>query len=1060
MSKLFYDNPRLAILAVFLLIAAGLGALTTLGRQEDPSLSERFAVLVTAFPGASAERTEALVTEPIERSLQELVEIKKIQSTSRNGLSIISIELKERFRGDKVEPAWTLVREQINKAKLFLPQGSAEPDLRRQHIGADTIVVAFSVTEDREGSLAILSRLSRDLEQQFQNMQGTEETTVFGAVEEEIRVEADDEKLAALGLDPATLSQLISAADAKAPAGRVRSADHNLSIEIAGEFDGVSRIRAIPVRTGNDGSTTRVGDIAKVTKSIRTPEDSRTYRDGKRVVMVSAYATPNQRVDLWDIEANAIVTQAKANLPPGIILEVIFEQEHYVSKRLIGLSTNLLMSAIIVIIVSFLMMGWRAALIVGSALPLTVMMLLALFKFMGAPLHQMSVTGIVIALGLLIDTAIVMVDEYELMRRRGHGPQMAIQKASKHLFAPLLASTMTTMFAFAPIALMPGAAGEFIGMMGVSVIFAVGSSFVLAMTLIPAFAAWFDREPCPDDAKYFWRCGISIAPLTALYRKVLHFVIAHPWSGIFAGAIVPIVGFAAATTLPMQFFPPTDRDMFQVQLIMAPDSSIDFTTRRAEEIRQLIAKEPGVRHVNWVVGSAAPKVYYNVFSSGAVSPNLATGFVTTDSAAATREIVVRLQPLLRDIFADARILALPYEQGPPVDAPIELIVYGPNFSTLEQIGAQLRTILARTPGVTYTQAGLQLGEPVAQYAADEAATRRAGMSLTGLANQMNNAFEGVTGGSVQEGVERIPVRVILSDSRRSTLAYAGAFALSTQGAGQSAQGALGVSADALGAVTLTPKISVIRRQNGRRVNEVRGYLAPYLLPDAVQQDFSARLEASDFTLPPGYSVSIGGEAESRNDAMGNLLSSAVPLLILIIGAVVLAFNSFSYAGIVGFNGVLSIGLALFGVWFFGQTMGFMAIVGVMGLVGLAINGTIVVLSALKANEMAKAGDPVETLETVVDATRHIIATTLTTIGGFIPLLVFGDSFWGPLATAIAGGVAGSAVLALITAPAAFVLLARVRHKRKGRLAKLHAHKQAAITKMRAALQQANAKRRR
>jgi multidrug efflux pump subunit AcrB len=1053
MSKLFYDNPRLAILTVFLVLAAGIGALLTLGRQEDPTLSERFAVLVTAFPGASAERTEALVTEPLERSLQELVEVRKLNSTSRNGQSVISIELKERFRGEKVEPAWTLVREQINKAKLFLPQGSSEPDLRRQHIGADTIIVAFSVVKEDPQNLSILARLARDLEQRFQIMQGTEETKVFGAVEEEIRVEANQDMLAALGMDTATLSRLIAAADAKTPAGRVRSTDHNLSMEIAGEFDGLSRIRAIPVRTGANGTVTRVGDLAKVTKTIRTPEESRAYRDGKRVVMVSAYATPNQRVDIWAKNALAIINQISDGLPPGIRLEVVFQQDKYVAKRLIGLSTNLLLSALIVFLITFMAMGWRASLIVGSALPLTVLMLMALFKFTGAPLHQMSVTGIVIALGLLIDTAIVMVDEYELMRKRGLGPQDAIVKASNHLLVPLLASTLTTMFAFAPIALMSGGAGEFIGMMGVSVIFAVGSSFVLAMTLIPAFAAWFDYEPDPDAPHQFWRSGLSSKTMATGYRTVLDFIIKHPWSGIIAGSIVPVVGFVAVTTLPMQFFPPVDRDMFQLQLVAPPESSIDLTTRRTEQIRQIIMQEPDILHVSWVIGSAAPKVYYNVFSAGAVSPDRATGFVTTRSPKATHRAVVILQKKLRAAFPDVRILALPFEQGPPNDAPIELTLSGPNFATLDRIGAQLRAILARTPGVTYTATDLQMGEPVAQFNADEAAARRAGMTLTEIARQMNDAFEGVTGGSVQEGVERIPVRVIASDAVRSSLANAGSLVLPSSGN----NAVLGTPGDALGKVILVPKISVIKRLNGRRINKVSAFIEPYMLPDTVQQNFNKRLAASSFTLPDGYSLTIGGEAEERNDAMGNLLSSALPLLILIVGAVVLAFNSFSYAGIVGFNGLLSVGLALFGIWIFGQTMGFMAIVGVMGLVGLAINGTIVVLSALKANEKAKAGCPVQTRETVVDATRHIIATTLTTIGGFIPLMVFGDSFWGPLATAIAGGVAGSAVLALITAPAAFVLLARARVKHKARVAHLHESKRVAIAKMRATLKAAHAK---
>ncbi len=1039
MSLLFYNNPRLTLLSVILVVAAGLGALLTLGRQEDPTLSERFAILVTEFPGASAERTEALITEPLERSLQELEEIEKIKSTSRNGLSIISVELKEQYRGVKVEPAWTLVREQINKAKPFLPPGASAPDLRRQHIGADTLIAAFSVDQEGLEFFPILSRLARELQQQFQIMQGTKETRIYGAVEEEIRVEADQDMLAALGLDTAALAHLIAAADAKNPAGQVRSKQHNLSMEIAGAFDGVSRIRAIPVRTGRHGSVTRVGDIASVHKGIRTPQRARAYRNGHRVVLVSAFATPNQRVDLWTREAMEKINRTRASLPPGIHLDVVFKQEAYVNRRLTGLAINLLFSALIVFVITLLSMGWRASLIVGTALPLTVMMLLASYKFMGATLHQMSVTGIVIALGLLIDTAIVVVDEYELMRRRGAGPQEAVSKTLKHLFAPLLASTLTTIFAFAPIALMPGGAGEFIGMMGVSVIIAVASSFILSMTLIPAFAAWFDYEPDPDASHSVWRSGLAFPMLAKGYRKVLDFVIRHPVSGIAASAIMPLAGFIAAATLPMQFFPPTDRDMFQLQLTMDADSSIDLTSTRAEQIRQLIIKEPGIKDVTWVIGSASPKVYYNVFTSTSISPNLANGFVSTTSPAATHRAVLDIQRKVRKAFPDARVLALPFEQGPPDEAPIELIISGPNFTMLDKIGSQMRAVLARTPGVTYTAADLRLGEPVAQFMADEAAARRGGMALNELASQISNAFDGVTGGSVQEGVERIPVRVISNDSRRSSLDNAATLSLPVTGKSPG----YGLPANALGKVTLVPKVAVIQRNDGRRINRIKGYLEPFLLPDSVLKDFERRLEASGFKMPDGYALSIGGEAESRNKAMGNLASAALPLLILMVGAVVLAFNSFSYAGIVGGSGLLSVGLALFGVWSFGQTMGFMAIVGVMGLVGLAINGTIVVLSALKANEAAKAGDAEAIRETVVDATRHILATTLTTIGGFIPLLLFGDSFWGPLVTAIAGGVAGSAVLALIYAPAAFVLLARARRRAKARRSRRAEHKIAA-----------------
>jgi len=1036
MSELFYRNPRLATLTVFLIIVSGLAALLTLGRQEDPTLSERFAIIITNYPGASAERVEALVTDPLENAIKELFEVDETTSVSKTGVSIITVEIKEEFRGNAVEPIWTQVREQLNKGALLIPADAQTPDLRRQHIGADTLIVAFSMETGFEDNIELIGRLARDLELKFKNLSSTEETKIYGAVEPEIRVELDVDRLSSIGLLPNDVANILRGADAKTPAGRIQTRTNQLSLEISGELTGIERIREVPIREFADGTAIRLGDIAKVQKTYRKPVSSMAYRNGQRVILFSAYITPNQRVDLWSKKALALVDEFRDELPPTISLSPFFQQEKYVSDRLVGLFRNLVFSAILVLIFSFFILGWRAAIIVGSALPLTIFMTVTLFKIMGQPLHQMSVTGIVIALGLLIDTAIVMVDEYNLLRRRGTPPVEAIRKTSRLLFAPLLASTLTTMLAFAPIALMPGGAGEFIGMMGVSVIFAVGSSFALAFTLIPAFSAWLDKEPDPNAPYHFWSRGLRIGWLTQSYRKVLDFVISHPWLGMFASAIIPFIGFAIATTLPMQFFPPVDRDMFQVQLTMSADSSLENTQKRAEEIRQFLATEPGVKNITWVMGSAAPKVFYNVFSSAAVTTNLANGFVETESAKDTHRIVVKMQHLLRAKFPDARILALPFEQGPPVNAPIEMIITGPNFAELDRLGQQLRAMLAATPGVTYTRSELQMGQVVASLETDETAARRLGMPLTTLAAQLNSWFEGIPAGSVQEGPERIPVRVQSAPENRNDLNSALSMPLTSIN-GDTTPGAIGK-------LKLIPKIALIPHQDGVRYNGILAYLDPFILPSTVLKDFKQRLAVSDFHLPHGYTLKFGGDAESQGDAIGNLLSTALPLLILMTGAVVLAFNSFSYAGIVGASGALSVGLALFSIWIFGESMGFMAIVGIMGLVGLSINGSIVVLTALKSNEKAKAGDPIATRETVIDATRHIVATTLTTIGGFIPLLAFGDSFWGPLATAIAGGVTGSAVLALIFAPCAFVLLARLRAVRKRITAVQLAKKQASL----------------
>lgn len=1017
MVSIFYRYPRLTILTLFLVVAAGLGSLATLGRQEDPSLIERFGTVVTYFPGASAERVEALITEPLEASIMELAEMDEVISTTRAGVSVINVAFREDLSESEVEQTWTKLSEQVTSVRPLLPENASAPKINRQYMGAATIVIGVSWASEGEPNLAIMTRLARDLEDRLQNMSGTEETEIFGEAQEEIRVEVDPEALAALGLTARDVADILADSDAKVPAGAITGRHIDLSVEVAGELDSLQRVRAVPIAQTPDGRFVSVGDVATVTKGVRSPASAVALYDDQRMIFLAAYLQPELQVEEWSNRAEALVDAFNAEVD-GINVEVLVAQSDYVSKRLNGLALNLLNSALIVFGVLFLMMGWRSALVVGAALPLTILLVLLLINVYGSPLHQMSVTGLVVALGLLIDNAIVVVDDYRILRRRNMSRVDAMEKAVKILFVPLLASTVTTVLAFAPIALMPGVAGEFISMIGVSVIFAVTASFVLSMTVIAAFAAWFDHDERSDTPGPFWRDGLRSKPIANAYRGLLSGILKRPSLGIVLGLLLPIAGFMAAQTLPMQFFPATDRDIFQVRLTLPATASIEETQAEVARAREFIAAREGVEHVAWVIGRSAPRTYYNVLTGDEGRPNYATGWVKTRSNADTKRILQTLQEDMRTAFPDSVFLTLPFEQGPPLVAPIALRVFGPSFDQLVETGDEIRAILATTPGVTYTEAMMERGIPVARLAADEAAAQLAGLRLTDVAGRIRSDLDGVVGGSILEGVEDIPVRVIASDARRARIGDVIATPLPGQ------PGVASASVGALGEFELEPKITSITRYNGERMNMVLGYLSPYVLPDPVLQDFFTRFEAAGIAVPAGYRLSISGEAEERGAAMGGLMSTALPLLILMIGSVVLAFNSFRYAGVVFITGFLSVGLAMFGVWLFGMPLGFNAIVGTMGLVGLSINGSIVVLSALKANAQARAGDFIAIRETVMDATRHIVSTTLTTMGGFVPLILEGDSFWLPFAAAVAGGVAGSALLALIMAPAAFVWLIR------------------------------------
>lgn len=1016
MRTLFYRLPRLSILLILVAIAGGVGSILTLARQEDPTLVERFGYVLTTLPGADAERVEATVTDPLESAILELPEIDEVQSVSRANVSQISITMDESLSEAEVDDAWTLVRAQVEGARTSLPEGASLPEVRRLYVGASTILVGLVWEGQGEPELAVMARYARNLSDRFQNLAGTDETEVYGLPEEEVRVVIDPRSLAAAGLSMNQAAQLIGAADAKTPAGQVRGERSNVGLEVGGAFDGIARIRAVPLVQRDNGTALRVGDIADVHKGIEDPATAANFTDNKRSIVVGAYIQPNQRVDKWAETARQLVAEFAAGSPDEIDVRILFDQSKYTEARLNGLARNLVFSALIVFLVLFLVMGWRAAIVVGAALPLTVALVLILFNLFGYPLHQMSVTGLVISLGLLIDNAIVVYDEYDQERARGHAIVEAIDIAIGKLFGPLFASTLTTALAFAPIAFMPGSAGEFIGMIGVSVIFSVITSFLLAMTITPFLAGRLDRRRKPGERKNWLRDGISLDVVTDGYRWTIGAVLRFPLLGILIGLVPTVAGFMLGGSLPLQFFPQTERDQFQVEITLPPTATIHEARRAAGRATELLYTYPHVEMVNFTLGEASPRVYYNSFNNTQGVPGFAAGWVQLTDSLSTRIMVRDIQDTLRKEFPDAQFLALPFEQGPPVDAPIEFFIRGNNLETLNTIGNEARSILSGVPGITYTQASLQLGAPVVTIRADEAATAMSGERLADLANDLRAELEGVPAGSILEGIEEVPVRVIAPPERRSQLADLRA---KTIGNGPEGTGAPIAS---LGEITLDPQTAVITRLDGRRVNQIYGFTEPYSLPPPVMAKFQAALEESGFEAPPGYDIIIGGEAETRSDAMADLASLAVPLILIMAGAVALVFNSFRMALLILTTGAMSVGLAFGGVWMFNLPMGFNAIVGSLGLLGISINSSIVVLSLLQGNEAARRDDVIAQREVVVAATRHIVATTLTTMGGFVPIILTGDVFWLPLATAIAGGVAGSALLALYFAPAVYRIM--------------------------------------
>lgn len=1023
MWNLFYRNPRLLILTIALILVTGLSAYTLLPRKEDPSLVQRVATVLTRFPGASAERVEALITEKIEAELREIEAIDELFSTSRAGISVVIVQLKDEIVD--VDAIWSRLRDRLDDVATTLPEGVRDPEFNDtdNEIDAYTIIAALTWELDTPASFAILRRQAENLEDRLRALSGAKQTKLFGDPEEEIRVEVDATHLTTLGLTTADVARAVARSDAKAPAGHLRNAYQDLLIEVEGELDSLQRVRRTPIRHGAYGQTVRLGDLATVTKTIAEPPSNLAFIDGKPGIAVAVRMEASYRIDHWARRARQTLNAFQQQLPRGIGLQVIFDQSRYVEARLYILQMNLLFGASLVILVILVMMGWKSALLVGAALPLSSLMVLAGMHMLDIPIHQMSVTGLIIALGLLIDNAIIMVDQVRDRLGKGHTAAQAVATSVRHLLVPLVGSTLTTVLAFMPLILMPGGAGEFVGPIGMSVILALFSSLFVALTIVAALAGLVQRQGDTSQEATWWRAGLSPLWLTRAYAWTLQRLFTRPVLGILLALLLPLLGFVMSTRLEEQFFPPADRDQLQVQVRLPPQASLARTRATILDVRQVLLRHPEVTHVHWFVGGNAPKFYYNMLAGEDDSAFFAQALVQLRSARHVTRITRALQDELDYRFPAAQMIVKQLEQGPPFAAPIEVHLYGPDLDRLRKLGQQVRAELVQVTDVLHTHATLGEGLPKLWLHLDTEEARLAGLDNVGIADQLHSTLEGTVGGSLIEATEELPVRVRLNRLRRSELAEITSLDLLPSVVSSSTRGSrAGIPVLALGRLDLLPERATIPHRNGERVNTVQGFITAGVLPVQVLARFKERLQDSGFTLPPGYRYEFGGESKERDRAVGNLMASVGVLLVLMLAILVLSFNSFRMAAIIAAVAGLAAGLALAALWLFGYPFGFTAIVGTMGLIGVAVNDSIVILAALREHPRARQGDVEAVQEVVMRATRHVLSTSVTTVAGFTPLLIGGGQFWPPLAIAIAGGVAGATLLGLYFAPSAYLLL--------------------------------------
>ena len=1028
LARHLYTHSRYLWLSVLVILMVGVASLNALGRQEDPTITNFFANITTFFPGAEPRRVEALVSKPLEKALRRIAGVDKVRSTSSTGVSAVNVELYETLSDEEIERTWSEVRNAVDDARPRFPPGVLEPVFDNERTVAYVRIIALTSAPGYEVSLPLLSRVAEDLAERSRNFPGTRLVEVFGAAREEIRVDVNEQALRSRGISMRELTRALRGADPRMASGRASGASNDLLIEIAGEFTSAQRIAAVIVRTDGAGGAVTIGDVAEVYRARQTPPRTAAYTDGRPGVLLGVAMQEGLQVDRWSRDFGAFLDAYRAEAAAGIAIQTSYDQAGYTERRLREVTENLAIGVLLVLLVLLFTLGLRAAAVVAVILPLCTLASLLIMYQIGLPIHQMSVTGLVVALGLLVDGSIVMTDEVRKRLLAGEQAIDAIGASVARLRNPLLSATATSILTFVPMVLLPGPAGDFMGSIAKAVVIMLATSLAIALVITPVLAARFLPGGLHAGRRW-WQTGMPGAAAGRALARALDWSVANPVGAVALALVLPLSGFLAFPTLTAQFFPGTDRDQMLMRINMPPGRSINDTYRLVRELDKRLRDEALIRRIDWTLGESAPPFYYNLVRDREGIPTYAQAMILTHDENRTDELIRRLQRQVDAQHPEARIVVQGIDQGPPVAAPLEVELFGPDLATLRRLGEAFRERMERIAGITHSTTSLVAGAPKLVFKLDEQRVRRAGLELASVAESLDAALRGRIGGEVLEGTQRLPVRARLNEAQWGSAEQIASLRLPLPRAGDAGGALKSISLSTLGRFELVPANSPITRKNSERLNTIQGFVTRGMLAEEALQDLQRILKADPVALPAGYRYQFGGDLDARANVVHNLMAPMGMIAAALIATIVLTFNSWRLSALTFTVFVLSVGLSLLSLAIFRYPFGVTALIGVIGAMGVAINAAIIILTALQLDKDAMRGDPRAVREVVMDSSRHIVSTTVTTFGGFLPLILEGSQFWPPFALAIAGGVLLSTVVSFFYVPPMFMLAYRRRHRR-------------------------------
>ena len=1011
LSQWSIAHRPLVLFMIILLGTAGIYSFLNLGRAEDPSFTIKTMVVHVGWPGATATELQAQAVDKVEKKLQELPYLDRIESYSQPGAAFIRITLSDKTPPARVKDLWYQVRKKVGDIKNELPPGITGPDFNDEY--GDVYSALYMLSADGL-SLAELKTRAEDIRQRLLRVPDVNKVDIIGERPQKIFIEFSHAKLATLGLTPQQIFDNVAKQNAVVSGGSVETSADRINLRVTGAFSGVAAIAAVPVQA--DGQVFRLGDIATVKHGYEDPASFIVREDGKPALGLGVSMQDGANIISLGANLKQAMNAVSGELPVGIEVTQIADQPHIVNESVSEFVETFAEALVIVLVVSFLSLGWRTGIVVALSVPLVLAIVLLVMYATGLDLHRITLGALIIALGLLVDDAIIAIEMMVVKMEQGWDRVRAATFAWTSTAFPMLTGTLVTAAGFLPVGFAKSSAGEYAG----GIFWVVGLALIASWVVAVLFTPYLGLKLLPNLAKL----GVHENP-DAIYdsrvyralRRVIGWCLRWRKTVVVVTVLMFVGSVGGFGLVQQQFFPTSTRSELFFELRLAEGTAIGVTDASAKRAESLLAGDPDIVTYTTYVGQGSPRFWLGL-NPVLPNPNFAQIVIVTKDLAARERVKARLERVIAEgALPEARARVDRFLFGPPVGFPVQFRVIGPDPTKVRAIAEEVRQVMAANAKIIDPHLDWSEQVKSIRLEIDQDRARALGLTPQDVAQTLQTLLSGYTVTQYREGIEHIDVVARAVPSERLELDRLPSLTITTRNG-------IAVPLSQIARLNYEYEEPILWRRNRDIVLTVRGDVVDRVQAPDVSKEVEPQLQVIKDALPYGYRIETGGSIEESVKANGALIAVFPAMAVVMLAILMIQLQSFSRLALVFVTAPLGLIGATGALIVSNRPFGFVALLGLIALAGMIMRNTVILVDQIDRDIAAGHGRHRAIIGATVRRARPVVLTALAAILGMIPLA--GSIFWGPMAITIMGGLLVATALTLLVVPALYALWFRVR----------------------------------